>query len=285
MSPAGPSGGQGPGAKTRLLAVLCRPEGAENIGAVCRGLANFGFSRLRLVPGPEGPTWDTGKVYERALGARGLFDAAPRCATLAEALADVSLAVGFSARLGQKRKGFSWSFEALRAWLGANAGPVALVFGNEKNGLSEDELALCHAALSLPTDPGFPSLNLSHAAQIAFYEAAKAWEGPEVGEGASGAAPRGDSRGATGPGTPRAGSAPAGLSAPETDALAALSVQQLQRLGLYKIGGAEAARQRLRDLFARAGLRPDEAAWVEATVRRIGALGEKAQAEGPEPGP
>lgn len=154
-----------------ITVVLCRVEGAINVGAACRAMKTMGFSRLTLA---SCPAYDETEVKMHALHAFDVYESATRHQSLAAALAGHTLAAGFTRRTGQRRKE-SVAVDAFARGLPERAGgPVALVFGNERDGLSDVELALCDEAVSIPTSPLFPSLNLSHAVQIACWEARKA---------------------------------------------------------------------------------------------------------------
>jgi tRNA (cytidine32/uridine32-2'-O)-methyltransferase len=139
-----------------------------NIGAVARAMRTMGLERLSLVSPRHFPS---DEATARAAGADYLLEQARVCATLEEALAGCRFVVGASARL----RGLSWSTlaprEAAPRLVAESAhGEVAVVFGRESSGLSNDELASCHALLHIPTDPGFSSLNLAMAVQVVAYE-------------------------------------------------------------------------------------------------------------------
>jgi tRNA/rRNA methyltransferase len=93
------------------------------------------------------------------------------CTDLREAIGDAVLVAGTTRRRGRNRKYFSVFPEQLAATIAATAGgTVAVLFGNEETGLTDEELALCNLAVSIPASPEFPSLNLSHAVQVICYE-------------------------------------------------------------------------------------------------------------------
>lgn len=153
----------------RIRIVLCRPSHPGNIGAAARAMKTMGLSRLCLVtpkqfPDPEADT--------RATGAVDVLQAAQVCGSLDEALAGTVFAVALSARsrdLGPEPKQAREAMvELLRE---AEEGEVALVFGNETVGLSNDELQRCHVAATIPANPEFSSLNLGAAVQVLCYEA------------------------------------------------------------------------------------------------------------------
>ena len=150
--------------------VLSRPSHPGNIGAAARAMKTMGFSDLRLVAPRVFPAAEADAM---ASGALDVLQAARVFDSLEAALGDVVHAVGFSARA----RDLSHPVQALReAAPGivaqAAAGRVALVFGNETFGLSNEELARCRAFVSIPANPAYASLNLAAAVQVACYELA-----------------------------------------------------------------------------------------------------------------
>ena len=107
-----------------------------------------------------------------AVHAFDVYEAAERYADLESALAGFSLSAGFTRRRGERRKAFSLSVEdfVAQALRRPRAGSVALVFGNERTGLTDEELGLCSLAAHIPSSEAFPSLNLAQAVQVACYE-------------------------------------------------------------------------------------------------------------------
>ncbi|MDA3958220.1 RNA methyltransferase, partial [Oceanispirochaeta sp.] len=146
----------------RIIIVLCRPEGSLNIGAVCRSMENMGISRLSLIGDLSGIDHDQVKMM--ALHSLSIYEQAKRFATLEEALKGTVMAAGISRRLGKQRKRVTWLPEELASRASeTDSGDVALVFGNEKNGLTDEEISACTEACAIPGNPQNPSLNLSHA--------------------------------------------------------------------------------------------------------------------------
>jgi TrmH family RNA methyltransferase len=148
----------------RVIIVLCRPEGALNVGATCRAMKTMGLRRLSLVA-PE--PMDVDEVYKMAIHAREIYDGAEVHESLEGALTGTVLSAGTTRRRGVRRKSFSILPEDFAEKAAATAeGDTALVFGNEQGGLTVDELASCNLAVHIPSSPEFPSLNLSHAVQV-----------------------------------------------------------------------------------------------------------------------
>ncbi len=139
-----------------------------NIGASARAMRNMGLERLSLVAPREFPS---PQANARAAGADEVLEHARVCATLDEALSGCHYVVGASARL----RALPWPTltprEAAPRLVDASRhGEAAVVFGRENSGLSNEELARCHALLHIPSDPQFSSLNLAMAVQIVAYE-------------------------------------------------------------------------------------------------------------------
>lgn len=153
---------------SRIRVVLCRPSHPGNIGAAARAMKTMGLSNLYLVapkqfPDPEADT--------RATGAVDVLQAAKITETLSEALVGTVFAVALSARQRDLGPSIGAPRETVARLLQeAGEGDVALVFGNETMGLNNDEIFHCQAAVTIPTNPDFSSLNLGSAVQVLCYE-------------------------------------------------------------------------------------------------------------------
>ena len=139
-----------------------------NIGAAARAMRTMGLDRLSLVAPREFPSPE---ATARAAGADDVLESARVCATLDEALAGCRFVIGASARL----RALPWPAvtprEAAPRLLAEGAhGEAAVVFGRESSGLTNEELARCHALLHIPTNPEYSSLNLAMAVQVVAYE-------------------------------------------------------------------------------------------------------------------
>lgn len=153
---------------SRIRVVLCRPSHPGNIGAAARAMKTMGLSRLYLVTPKQFPD---AEADTRATGAIDVLQAATVTASLAEALAGTVLAVALSARQRDLGPAVGAPRETIARLLAeAEQGEVALVFGNETVGLNNEEILHCQAAVSIPTNPGFSSLNLGSAVQVICYE-------------------------------------------------------------------------------------------------------------------
>jgi len=156
------------GRLARIRIVLCQTSHPGNIGAAPRALTTMALAQLVLVAPQKYPHPD---ATARASGAADVLEAARVCVTLDEALTGCVLAVGLSARhrelVGQAWSAREATIEAIRH---TSAGDVALVFGTEMFGLTNDEASRCQALAYIPSDPDYGSLNLAAAVQVLAYE-------------------------------------------------------------------------------------------------------------------
>ncbi|CAG0926386.1 MAG: RNA methyltransferase [Burkholderiales bacterium] len=152
----------------RIRIVLSHTSHPGNIGAAARAMKTMGLSQFYLV----NPVADAdGVARARSSNARDVLEGAVVCATLEEALAGTVLAAAMTARSRELAPAPKWAREAAPEIVGASShGPVALVFGNETAGLSNEEVALCRLPVMIPANPGYSSLNLAAAVQVMCYE-------------------------------------------------------------------------------------------------------------------
>jgi tRNA/rRNA methyltransferase len=152
------------------VVVLVEPQLGENIGAAARAMANFGLSRLRLVRPRQ--AWPNDKARMMAAGADRILDGAALYETLEAAIADCSFVLATTARAHDQAKPVVGPAEAaaLMAPRIAAGENVAILFGRERNGLENDEVALADRIVILPVNPAFASLNLAQAVVIVAYE-------------------------------------------------------------------------------------------------------------------
>jgi tRNA (cytidine32/uridine32-2'-O)-methyltransferase len=156
-----------------LRCVLVGTQHPGNIGAAARALKTMGLSRLVLVAPEEFPSEE---ARRRAAGAEDVLAAARVFPTLAEAVADCRFVLGCTARGRRVQLPELAPREAGGKLLAlAPDGPVALLFGRERTGLFNEELQLCHAAVNIPANPEYSSLNLAAAVQVLAYEVRLAW--------------------------------------------------------------------------------------------------------------
>jgi tRNA/rRNA methyltransferase len=148
--------------------VLVRPREAGNLGAAARALKNFGFGSLRIA-GTDPRAQPAARVM--AVHAADLLDEARVYPDLPAAVADCNIVVATTARSGRYRAAAATP-RAIAAELAAGSRHhrVAIVFGPEDHGLSNDDLKLCHRIVTIPSDPLYSSLNLAQAVVIIAYE-------------------------------------------------------------------------------------------------------------------
>lgn len=154
--------------QNQVRIILVETSHSGNIGAVARAMKNMGLTNLWLVNPASFPDETS---YARAVGSADVLDQARVVDTLAEAIDDCVLVMGASAR-GRK---VPWPVmappqAAEKVAEHVSHGPVALMFGRENHGLSNDELHRCHFHIHIPSNPDYSSLNLAMAVQVITYE-------------------------------------------------------------------------------------------------------------------
>ncbi len=159
------------------IVVLVEPQLGENIGAAARAMANFGLSRLRLVS-PRVP-WPNNKATVMASGADSVLDCAVVFTSLDAAIADCTFVLATTARAHDQAKPVLAPDEAARQMAARVAGgdSVAVLFGRERIGLVNEEVAAADAIVTFPVNPAFASLNLAQAVALIAYEWFKAADG------------------------------------------------------------------------------------------------------------
>ncbi|TVZ39627.1 tRNA (cytidine32/uridine32-2'-O)-methyltransferase [Alteromonadaceae bacterium 2753L.S.0a.02] len=152
----------------QIRMVMVNTSHPGNIGAAARAMKNMGLSQLVLVDPKEYPAE---KAVWRAAGAVDVLEQARVVATLDEAVADCALVIGTSAR----ERRIPWPLLTPRecgerCWSEAASHPVAIVFGREDRGLTNEELHKCHYHVHIPANPEYSALNISAALQVICYE-------------------------------------------------------------------------------------------------------------------
>lgn len=160
-------------ALANIRIVLVNTSHPGNIGGAARAMKNMGLSQLYLVAPKEFPA---AAAVWRAAGAGELLDSAVVVDSLDQAIGDCGLVIGTSAR-GRR---IPWPLLeprecGQRAVNEASTHPVALVFGREDRGLTNDELQRCNYHVHIPSNPDYSALNLAAAVQVLCYEARMAW--------------------------------------------------------------------------------------------------------------
>jgi TrmH family RNA methyltransferase len=225
---------------TRFRIVLVNPSHPGNIGAAARAMKTMGLSSLTLV---DPQSFPSAEATARASGADDVLYSARVCATLDEALAGCQTSIATSARARELGVTELTPREmAKRAIDDAEHGDVAIVFGREKYGLTNDELDRCQAMVKVPTVPSFSSLNLASTVQIVSYELRLALLGAE--------APRSAGAGKT--------REPERVGVDELEGMFGHFEKTLARVGYFDPDNPGRLMRRLRRLFGRSGIEPSE---------------------------
>lgn len=221
-----------------LTVVLHEPRMLVNIAGAVRAMANMGLSRLTIVDPAEFDPWRITGIAHRT---DDIVDGITQAASLDDALADATYVVGTSARPRTAQRNYRRPRElAARILDRAHDGNVAIVFGREDRGLSNEALDRCHEVLVIPTDPGYSSLNLAQAVLLVSYELLLA------GSTAAESLPSG--KRSLGPAT-----------VAELEEMYGALEEGLARVGFFKARKPESVMRILRTVLGRTGLDAHEA--------------------------
>lgn len=157
--------------KDNLHVVLVNTRNPLNIGAVARAMANFGYTKLRLV----GPYEVAFREARSAVGAAELLQSAEVYDSIAEAVADCHVVIGTTSGTNRQPRQEMHTLPDAGTRIAQSAHPskVALLFGSEKRGLANADMSYCHWLLQIPTAPTYPSMNLAQAVIVVLYELAR----------------------------------------------------------------------------------------------------------------
>jgi tRNA/rRNA methyltransferase len=227
----------------RLRVVLVATRNPLNLGAAARAMSNFGFLHLRVV----NPYEVAFREARSAVGAAKLLRDAEEFGTVADAVTDCSLVVGTTA-LGNRElqhtvRRLEDGARVVRKRL--RSGRVALLFGSEKTGLSNEALSHCHWLLRIPTREAHPSMNLGQAVAVCLYELART------------------------PKAPVARVKTETASAGDLERLTAELLDALRASGYLKLGAGAMAEAKVRRLVLRLDLRIEDAETVLGMLRQI----------------
>lgn len=239
----------------KICVILARPENSMNVGAVCRAMANSAIHDLRVVGNRA--DYDDGKVRALAIDAAPIWEGARFFPSITEAASDCALSAGTTRRRGKNRKGKlflpeEFSRQAAGISGGEKGARVAVVFGNERAGLSDAELDECAIGVTIPASEEFMSLNLSHAVQIICYQLFR------------------ESRGQI------AGYTPVALS--RIDETVRRVADSLRDIGFFSVTGREDMERFWRELLARASLSEGDAKYIEKIFTKAAGLARKRSA-------
>jgi TrmH family RNA methyltransferase len=239
-----------------IVVVLDEPQDLVNIAHVVRGMKNFGLRDLRLVSPRE---YDAYRVEGIAHQTQDVLARVRTFATLEEALADCGHIVGFTARGRTAKRNLQRPRDAAAEIVALDAGgsqPVALLFGREDKGLSNEALDRCHRVVTIPSDPAYASLNLGHAVIIMLYDLALA-RGAEARPFK----------------TPRRASEPA--VAEELERLFVDVARALHAIDFFKTRNQEGVMRTMRELAHRAPLDAREVKLLRAMAIEVTKYGER----------
>ncbi len=227
----------------RLRVVLVSVRNPLNLGAAARAMSNFGFHNLRVVH-PYGPSYREAKS---AVGASQVLANAVEYESLGEAVADCTLVVGTTAVRNRELQHSLLRLEAGARQIRTRikSSNVALLFGSEKTGLSNEQLSHCHLLMRVPTCDENISMNLGQAVAVCLYELIRDARPARAAKGASLA------------------------SAEEVERITALLLEALRESGFLKRRVVADADQRIRRLVRRLHLQERDAVVWLGMLRQI----------------
>ena len=252
-----------------IVIVLDHPDESRNIGAACRAMANNDISELRIVGNKA--DYDIEHIHVLAIHAGPIFDKATFYNSITEATKDCAICAGTTRRRGKKRgklllpEEFAEmvdditesdenvvSIQPLRGH-STTSHKVAVIFGNERTGLTDEQLDECNLGVTIPSSDNFGSLNLSHAVQIMSYHLFRK----------SLLEKKGEYRGYT------------PLTLERVDQAVKTITDDMQKIGFFKMPGREDMENFWRSILSRASLSEGEAQYLEKTFDKMAGLASK----------
>mgnify|MGYP000927926660 CR=1 FL=1 len=243
----------------KICVLLVRPEESRNIGAACRAMANNDITDMRIVG--KRTDYDDEKIHILAIHAGYIWEQARFYDSITEATVDCSLSAGTTRRRGKNRKGkllLPEEFAAEAADITGDrvsgaGGIVAAVFGNERTGLTDEEMAECTIGVTIPSSEEFASLNLSHAVQIICYHLFR-----EKNKGITGYTP---------------------LPLSRIDKTVTAIADNLQKIGFFSVTGRADMEMFWRSVLSRAALSEGEAQYIEKTFTKAAGLASRTETQ------
>lgn len=235
-----------------IVIILDHPDEPRNIGSACRAMANSDIKTLRIVG--KKTDYDEEKIAVLAIHAKYIFDNAEFFDSIKEASKDCSVAYGTTRRRGKYRKGkllVPEEFAELADKITGSkseetGGKVAVVFGNERTGLTDEQFAECTDGVTIPSSEEFGSLNLSHAVQIMCYHLFRKNSNFYKGF------------------TP--------LNLERLDKTTEIILNNLQKVGFFKLSGRDDMKMFWTSILSRASLSEGEAQYLEKIFSKISGL-------------
>lgn len=237
---------------SNIVIVLDHPDESRNIGAACRAMANNDISELRIVGNKA--DYDIEHIHVLAIHAGPIFDKAVFFNSIREATADCTICAGTTRRAGKKRGKLLLPEEfSSIARDKTETSKIAIVFGNERTGLTDEQLDECNLGVTIPSSDDFGSLNLSHAVQILCYHMFRENLIEKNGE--------------------YHGYTP--LTLDRVDQTVKTITDNMQKIGFFKMPGREDMENFWRSILSRASLSEGEAQYLEKTFTKMAGLAQK----------
>ena len=230
-----------------VVIVLDHPDESRNIGAACRAMANNDISELRIVGNIS--DYDIEHIHVLAIHAGSIFDNAKFYTSIKEATSDCTVCAGTTRRSGKKRGKLLLpeEFADQMSSVSEQGAKLAIVFGNERTGLTDEQLDQCTAGITIPSSSNFGSLNLSHAVQIICYHLYRKKLSEREG-GYKGVTP---------------------VTLERIDKTVESITNDLQRVGFFKMPGREDMENFWRSVLSRAAVSESEVKYIEKTFSKI----------------
>ena len=229
-----------------IYIILCRPDESRNVGSACRAMANMGMKNLRIVG--KKADYDEEKVKTLAIHAFSIWENAVFFDSIEAATKDCYVSAGTTRRRGKKRKEWLLTPDEFSTKVNdIENGKVAVIFGNERTGLTDEELECCTLGVKIPTDEEFGSLNLSHAVQIICYELYKHLKVPTL----TGYTP---------------------ITLERLSKTVTSLTDDLKKVGFFSITGRPEMENFWTSVFARAALSEGEAQYIEKIFNKAAGL-------------
>ncbi|MEA3084492.1 MAG: tRNA/rRNA methyltransferase [Paraburkholderia sp.] len=250
------------GGFTSTRFVLVEPSHPGNVGAAARALKTMGFSRLVLVSPRMPHVQSDPEAIAMSSGADDVLASAHVVPTLADALSGVHWSIALTARLREYGPP-QWTPRAAAGVAREQAvhGEIALVFGNERTGLSNEDVERCSALAHIPANPAYSSLNLAQAVQVLAYELRTAY----LSDGEATHAASATAQASTGQSEPVGARA----ASDEIESMYAHLESALVALEFLDPANPKKLMSRLRRLFARSGLEREEVNIVRGIAKHI----------------
>lgn len=229
-----------------ICIILDHPEESRNVGSVCRAMANMGIKDLRIVGTKE--NYNEEQVRTLSVHAFAIWENARFFSSITEAARECTIIAGTTRRRGKRRKEWLVTPEEFAGQVAKrDNSKIAVVFGNERTGLTDEQLEECTIGVQIPSDSEFGSLNLSHAVQILCYELYKAVQIP----GKKGYTP---------------------ITMERLDKSVYSITEDLKTMGFFTMPGREDMENFWRSILSRAALSEGEAQYLEKIFNKAAGL-------------